>query len=167
MLSRDTAVLGPDGQLLNVKNISRTDEPCGSEMDTESNLNSTSGTHLTCSACESMSRIIFSSSVHTFDNHMHNVLPGNATFSTKKTLTFHVKSKHMAHQMNYPCPCCTSVFTNRASVHRHLVKGMYDRCYSSHFGFCLSICLFMVVCLYVISNVTIQSTENPMNKCEN
>ncbi|XP_066583445.1 zinc finger protein 800 isoform X2 [Prorops nasuta] len=46
----------------------------------------------------------------------------NARFSTKKTLTFHVKTLHTTHRMCYPCPCCSSTFANTWSVYRHLFK---------------------------------------------
>ncbi|XP_032682114.1 zinc finger protein 800 [Odontomachus brunneus] len=46
----------------------------------------------------------------------------NANFSTKKTLTFHVKTLHTSQRTCYTCPCCASTFANTWSVHRHLFK---------------------------------------------
>ncbi|XP_050447123.1 zinc finger protein 800 [Cataglyphis hispanica] len=46
----------------------------------------------------------------------------NAKFSTKKTLTFHMKTLHTSKRICYPCPCCTSTFANTWSVYRHLYK---------------------------------------------
>ncbi|XP_070163187.1 zinc finger protein 800 isoform X2 [Polyergus mexicanus] len=46
----------------------------------------------------------------------------NAKFSTKKTLTVHMKTLHTSQRICYPCPCCTSTFANTWSVYRHLYK---------------------------------------------
>ncbi|GAB1866363.1 Zinc finger protein 800 [Camponotus japonicus] len=45
----------------------------------------------------------------------------NVKFSTKKTLTVHMKL-HTSQRICYPCPCCTSIFANSWSVYRHLYK---------------------------------------------
>ncbi|XP_012528875.1 zinc finger protein 800 [Monomorium pharaonis] len=46
----------------------------------------------------------------------------NAKFSTKKTLTVHIKTQHTFKRLCYPCPCCTNTFANTWSVYRHLYK---------------------------------------------
>ncbi|XP_066993045.2 uncharacterized protein [Anabrus simplex] len=46
----------------------------------------------------------------------------NQRFSTRKTLSHHVKSLHVMFRMCYPCPCCKSIFVNTWSVYRHLYK---------------------------------------------
>ncbi|XP_020281413.1 zinc finger protein 800 [Pseudomyrmex gracilis] len=46
----------------------------------------------------------------------------NAKFSSKKTLTFHMKSLHASKRKCYSCPFCRSTFTNIWSVYRHLSK---------------------------------------------
>ncbi|XP_015119794.1 uncharacterized protein LOC107043012 [Diachasma alloeum] len=99
ILSRDTAVLGPDGHLIEVNHLEKPDSPLQFHDHPEDSLSSTSSgdTNLTCSVCD-------------------------AKFATKKTLTFHMKSLHTPHRMVYPCPCCESLFTNPWGVYRHLYK---------------------------------------------
>lgn len=46
----------------------------------------------------------------------------NQKFSTKKTLTYHVKYKHNNTRMVYPCPVCKDQFANAWCVFRHLYK---------------------------------------------
>ncbi|XP_014470450.1 PREDICTED: zinc finger protein 800 isoform X2 [Dinoponera quadriceps] len=46
----------------------------------------------------------------------------NAKFSTKKMLTFHVKTMHTSQRVCYTCPCCTNTFASTWSVHLHLFK---------------------------------------------
>lgn len=46
----------------------------------------------------------------------------NQKFSTRKTLTFHIKYKHNGKQMVYPCPECKDTFANPWCVFRHLCK---------------------------------------------
>lgn len=46
----------------------------------------------------------------------------NQKFSTKKTLTYHVKYKHNNTRMVYPCPTCKDEFANAWCVFRHLYK---------------------------------------------
>ncbi|XP_011303534.1 uncharacterized protein [Fopius arisanus] len=99
ILSRNTAVLGPDGQLIEVSHLEKSDSPLQFLDNPEDSLSSTSSaeTNLICSLCD-------------------------AKFATKKTLTFHMKSLHTPHRMVYPCPCCESLFTNPWGVYRHLYK---------------------------------------------
>ncbi|XP_063978252.1 zinc finger protein 800 isoform X2 [Diachasmimorpha longicaudata] len=99
ILSRNTAVLGPDGQLIEVNHLEKPDSPLQFHDHPEDSLSSTSSgdTNLVCSVCD-------------------------AKFATKKTLTFHMKSLHTPHRMVYPCPCCESLFTNPWGVYRHLYK---------------------------------------------
>lgn len=44
----------------------------------------------------------------------------NQKFSTKKTLTYHVKYKHNGSRMVYQCPLCKDQFANAWCVFRHL-----------------------------------------------
>lgn len=46
----------------------------------------------------------------------------NQKFSTRKTLTYHVKYKHNSTRMVYQCPVCTDQFANAWCVFRHLYK---------------------------------------------
>ncbi|XP_011173384.1 uncharacterized protein LOC105205655 isoform X2 [Solenopsis invicta] len=46
----------------------------------------------------------------------------NAKFSTRKTLTVHMKTLHTFKRLCYPCPCCANTFANTWSVYRHLYK---------------------------------------------
>lgn len=46
----------------------------------------------------------------------------NQKFSTRKTLTHHLKYKHNETRMVYPCPVCTDQFANAWCVFRHLYK---------------------------------------------
>ncbi|XP_072397859.1 uncharacterized protein [Diabrotica undecimpunctata] len=46
----------------------------------------------------------------------------NGKFSTKKTLSFHLKNKHNDSRMVYVCPDCKETFANTWSVFRHLYK---------------------------------------------
>lgn len=46
----------------------------------------------------------------------------NQKFSTRKTLTYHVKYKHNSTRMVYPCPVCKDQFANAWCVFRHLIK---------------------------------------------
>lgn len=46
----------------------------------------------------------------------------NQKFSTKKTLTYHVKYKHNYTRMVYSCPICNDHFANAWCVFRHLYK---------------------------------------------
>ncbi|XP_047526008.1 zinc finger protein 800 [Pieris napi] len=43
-------------------------------------------------------------------------------FSTRKTFKFHVKTKHEASRLVYPCPDCLEIFSTSWSVYRHLFK---------------------------------------------
>ncbi|XP_022119850.2 uncharacterized protein LOC110996481 [Pieris rapae] len=43
-------------------------------------------------------------------------------FSTRKTLKFHIKTKHEASRLVYPCPDCLEIFSTSWSVYRHLFK---------------------------------------------
>lgn len=46
----------------------------------------------------------------------------NQKFSTRKTLTYHIKYKHNSTRMVYPCPVCKDQFANAWCVFRHLYK---------------------------------------------
>lgn len=46
----------------------------------------------------------------------------NQKFSTKKTLTYHIKYKHNGTQIVYSCPDCKDTFANAWCVFRHLYK---------------------------------------------
>lgn len=46
----------------------------------------------------------------------------NHRFSTKKTLTYHIKYKHNNTRLLYQCPECHDTFANAWSVFRHLYK---------------------------------------------
>ncbi|XP_014602294.1 PREDICTED: zinc finger protein 800 [Polistes canadensis] len=100
MISQSTGVLGPNGQLLEKKDLYEDNNSIPSLVNDEDNeflIDSLYNRNLICSIC-------------------------NAKFSTKKTLTFHMKTLHTSHRMSYPCPCCTSTFVNTWSVYRHLFK---------------------------------------------
>ncbi|CAF4812808.1 unnamed protein product [Pieris macdunnoughi] len=43
-------------------------------------------------------------------------------FSTRKTFKFHIKTKHEASRLVYPCPDCLEIFSTSWSVYRHLFK---------------------------------------------
>ncbi|XP_071451893.1 uncharacterized protein [Hetaerina americana] len=45
-----------------------------------------------------------------------------AKFSTRKTLSHHMKSLHVMFRTYYRCPCCKTCFANNWSVYRHLYK---------------------------------------------
>ncbi|XP_015190350.1 PREDICTED: zinc finger protein 800 [Polistes dominula] len=100
MINQSTGVLGPNGQLLEKKDLYEDNNSIPSLVNDEDNaflIDSLYNRNLICSIC-------------------------NAKFSTKKTLTFHMKTLHTSHRMSYPCPCCTSTFVNTWSVYRHLFK---------------------------------------------
>ncbi|KAF7415208.1 hypothetical protein HZH68_003697 [Vespula germanica] len=100
MINQSTGILGPNGQLLEKKDIYEDNNLIPTLANDEYNefcIDQLSTTNLICSIC-------------------------NAKFSTKKTLTFHMKTLHTSHRMCYPCPCCTSTFVNTWSVYRHLFK---------------------------------------------
>ncbi|KAK2580872.1 hypothetical protein KPH14_005944 [Odynerus spinipes] len=86
--------------------------------------------HLLVNKDSSMDNISIQPSASDEDNESNETLSTknlicsicNAKFSTKKTLTFHMKTLHTSHRMCYPCPCCTSTFVNTWSVYRHLFK---------------------------------------------
>lgn len=46
----------------------------------------------------------------------------NMRFSTKKTLSFHLKNKHNDTRLVYVCPDCKETFSNSWCVYRHLYK---------------------------------------------
>lgn len=46
----------------------------------------------------------------------------NVKFSTKKTLTYHIKYKHNNTRLVYVCPDCKDTFANAWCVYRHLFK---------------------------------------------
>lgn len=46
----------------------------------------------------------------------------NQRFSTKKTLAYHIKSKHNSTRMLFVCPDCKDTFANAWCVYRHLYK---------------------------------------------
>uniref|UniRef100_A0A1B6C4W1 C2H2-type domain-containing protein n=1 Tax=Clastoptera arizonana TaxID=38151 RepID=A0A1B6C4W1_9HEMI len=46
----------------------------------------------------------------------------NVKFSTRKTLTQHIKNVHELVRICYSCPCCKNLFANSWSVYRHLYK---------------------------------------------
>ncbi|KAG7199890.1 hypothetical protein KM043_014336 [Ampulex compressa] len=99
MAKRTTVILGPDGRYLENGQLEKSDSPVQiySDEENESMTNFFQMKSLTCAIC-------------------------NARFSTKKTLTVHMKTLHTSHRMCYPCPCCSSTFANTWSVHRHLFK---------------------------------------------
>lgn len=43
-------------------------------------------------------------------------------FSSKKTLTYHIKYKHNNSRLVYPCPLCSDILANAWGVSRHLLK---------------------------------------------
>ncbi|XP_076652282.1 zinc finger protein 800 isoform X2 [Halictus rubicundus] len=112
MINERTAVLGPDGLVLqtkhNTSNGNNEETACISEAE------------LTCSICTPLSFF----SAHIFVFILINIFesPGNAKFSTKKTLAVHTRTLHTSHRLCYPCPYCTSTFANTWSVYRHLFK---------------------------------------------
>ncbi|XP_057339111.1 zinc finger protein 800 [Microplitis mediator] len=93
LLSRDTAILGPDGQIVELS----TDEKSSDSLQYFKYPDNTENENLVCSIC-------------------------NINFSTKKTLTFHIKSLHTPNRLVYPCTCCNSLFPSTWGVYRHLVK---------------------------------------------
>ncbi|XP_035743696.1 zinc finger protein 800-like isoform X1 [Vespa mandarinia] len=100
MLNQNIGILGPNGQLLEKKDVYEDNHLIPSLANEEYNefgIDQLSTTNLICSIC-------------------------NAKFSTKKTLTFHMKTLHTSHRICYPCPCCPSTFVNTWSVYRHLFK---------------------------------------------
>lgn len=101
ILSRDTAILGPDGCVLELSSDEKCDTPLQfSENNNTSALleNIATNTNLICSICDTK-------------------------FATKKTLTFHMKSLHTPNRIVYPCPSCDNLFPSTWGVYRHLVKG--------------------------------------------
>ncbi|XP_017788542.1 PREDICTED: zinc finger protein 800 [Habropoda laboriosa] len=97
-ISEQTAVLGPNGQLV------QPSQELISNTVTQICDNEGSAIHendLVCSIC-------------TF------LLIKNFIF--KKTLAVHTKTLHTSHRLCYPCPCCSSTFANTWSVYRHLFK---------------------------------------------
>ncbi|XP_034941150.1 zinc finger protein 800 [Chelonus insularis] len=99
ILSRDTAILGPDGQVIEVGIDEKCDDPLQFSERQGNILNNDiiSNDNLVCSIC-------------------------NTRFSTKKTLKFHMKSLHTSDRLVYPCPSCTSLFPSSWGVYRHLLK---------------------------------------------
>ncbi|XP_020706291.2 uncharacterized protein LOC105686520 [Athalia rosae] len=100
MIGKKTAILNPEGSSVITNQIEKNNDGSqinGSEDDEASVPNTQDSRNLVCSVC-------------------------NAKFATRKTLTFHMKSLHLAYRTWYPCPCCTSAFVNPWSVYRHLCK---------------------------------------------
>ncbi|XP_044010706.1 putative uncharacterized protein DDB_G0281251 [Aphidius gifuensis] len=97
ILECDTAVLGPDGHLIEINTFEKITRPKPIFTKKDDDKTTALNTSLTCSLC-------------------------NSKFSTKKTLTFHMKSLHTPHRMVYPCPLCSTLFTNPWGVYRHLFK---------------------------------------------
>ena len=95
MISGQTAVLGPNGQVVQptkkLDTINAT-ESCNNEAITDVPAN-----ELKCCICD-------------------------ASFATKKTLAVHTRTLHTSYRLCYPCPCCSSTFANTWSVYRHLFK---------------------------------------------
>lgn len=46
----------------------------------------------------------------------------NQKFSTRKTLSYHIKYKHNGTRIIFPCPDCKDTFANAWCVFRHLYK---------------------------------------------
>ena len=95
MISGQTAVLGPNGQVLQPsQELDTNDETpsCNNKATTDVPAN-----ELKCCICD-------------------------ASFATKKTLAVHTRTLHTSYRLCYPCPCCVSTFANTWSVYRHLFK---------------------------------------------
>ncbi|XP_043271530.1 uncharacterized protein [Venturia canescens] len=97
IINQTTGVLGPDGQLVKISNDPQNEDLTDDEEALPLDDRLVASGDIVCTKC-------------------------NAKFATKKTLTFHMKSKHLPHRMCYPCLYCTNTFTNRWSVYRHLFK---------------------------------------------
>ncbi|KAJ9595711.1 hypothetical protein L9F63_013124, partial [Diploptera punctata] len=109
MMSSNEATLGPDGQIAMINGEGTTDLAIRSNgggndsISSKKQANSPSG-----------------KSGSPKENHVCTIC--NTRFSTRKTLSHHMKSLHVTFRMCYPCPCCKNTFCNTWSVYRHLYK---------------------------------------------
>ncbi|XP_011690184.1 PREDICTED: MATH and LRR domain-containing protein PFE0570w isoform X2 [Wasmannia auropunctata] len=92
--------LAPEGQMLESQ-VEKSDSPIQVNMSDEENellIYRLPTNNLSCSICK-------------------------ARFSTKKTLTFHMKTQHTSKRLCFSCPYCTNLFVNTWGVYRHLFKA--------------------------------------------
>ncbi|KAG7308150.1 hypothetical protein JYU34_006811 [Plutella xylostella] len=98
LLSQDKAVLQSDGKFkIESSKPDNQQESEGVIQISDDEENDTEEGSLTCKIC-------------------------NLRFSTQKTMKFHMKYKHLASRLVFPCPDCVDIFSTSWSVYRHLFK---------------------------------------------